>query len=102
MFLKVADKAIILIEGLIILALVIAASRVGPLVNSPIIWNSSIIRVSTSRKLSQENLVSASNDSKTMTDKSALDGCLPTLMPWVSNALNSFTFSFCIDKRGAA
>ena len=102
MFLSVADKAIILMEGLIILALVIAASRVGPREYSPIMWNSSMINVSTSRKLSHENLVSASNDSKTMTDRSALPGCFPTLIPCSSNALNSFTFSFCIERSGAA
>ena len=94
MFLRVAERAIILMEGLIILALVMAASNVGPLVYSPIIWNSSIIKVSTSRRVSHENRVRASNDSKTITDKSALDGCLPTLIPCSSNALNSCTFSF--------
>ena len=80
--------------GLMTFALVMAASSVGPLVNSPIMWNSSMIKVSTSRKASHENLVRASNDSKTMTDKSALEGCFPTVMPCSSNALNSFTFSF--------
>ena len=94
MFFKVAERAIILKLGLIILALVIADSSVGPLEYSPIIWNSSIISVSTSRSTFQENLVSASNDSKTITDKSELEGCLPTLIPCSSNALNSFTFSF--------
>ena len=94
MFFKVAERAIILKLGLIILALVIADSNVGPLEYSPIIWNSSIISVSTSRSTFQENLVSASNDSKTITDKSELDGCLPTLIPCSSKALNSFTFSF--------
>ena len=88
--------------GFMILALVIAASSVGPLVYSPIMWNSSMIRVSTSLSIFQENLVSASNDSKTMTDKSALEGCLPTLIPCSSNALNSFTFSFWIERSGAA
>ena len=101
-FLRVADKAIILIEGLIIFARVMADSSVGPLLYSPIMWNSSIINVSTSRRVSHEKRVNASNDSKTITDKSELDGCLPTLIPCSSNALNSWTFSFCIDKSGAA
>ena len=61
-----------------------------------------MINVSTSLSASHENLVSASNDSKTMTDKSALDGCFPTFIPCSSNALNSFTFSFCIESNGAA
>ena len=88
--------------GLIIFALVIAHSIVGPLVNSPIIWNSSMINVSTSLKASHENLVNASNDSKTITDKSEDDGCFPTLIPNSSNFLNSLTFSFWIERRGAA
>ena len=88
--------------GFIILALVIAHSIVGPLEYSPIIWNSSMMIVSTSLKTSHENLVNASNDSKTMIDKSAEDGCLPTLIPCSSNFLNSFTFSFCIEISGAA
>ena len=102
MFSKVADNAMTLRFGLIILALVIAHSIVGPLENSPIIWNSSMMIVSTSLRVSHEKRVRASNDSKTITDKSADPGCFPTEMPCSSNFLNSFTFSFWIEMRGAA
>ena len=62
-----------------------------------------MINVSTSLKTFQENLVSASKDSNTITDKSLFEGCFPTLIPFSSKALNSLIafssspFSICFN-----